>query len=315
MNNIKVAVQIDEPKLLDKNADSTIALIEEALFRRYKVFIYTVDQLSLKDNNPVAICREVLKLDIKQERFLELSREKEKTLSIFDIILVRQDPPFNMKYLTATYLLEKISKNTIVLNDPLSIRNSPEKLLVTNFYKLMPPTLITKSKNEILDFLKINKTCVIKPLYGNGGQDIFFSSLEDPNLNVIIEKFLEKDEHFIVQKFLKNVLKGDKRILLIDGEPVGAINRIPSGKQIRANLHIGGKAIKANLSSRDLEICNEIKLSLKEKKLFFTGIDIIDNYLTEINVTSPTCIREIDYFNKDNISAKFWDKIENKYLR
>ena len=174
MNNIKVAVQIDEPKLLDKNADSTIALIEEALFRRYKVFIYTVDQLSLKDNNPVAICREVLKLDIKQERFLELSREKEKTLSIFDIILVRQDPPFNMKYLTATYLLEKISKNTIVLNDPLSIRNSPEKLLVTNFYKLMPPTLITKSKNEILDFLKINKTCVIKPLYGNGGQDIFF---------------------------------------------------------------------------------------------------------------------------------------------
>ena len=314
MTSIKVAIQMDNPEVLDKNSDSTFALIEEALKRKFKVHIYTVDDLSLKDNLPIAVCKEVKSLNIKKKNFLVLSSANIKSLSSFNVILIRQDPPYNMKYLTATYLLEKISGKTKVLNNPVSIRNSPEKLLVTSFYGLMPPTLITKKRNEINVFLKKYKKCIIKPLYGNGGKDVFFTSVNDPNLNVIIEKFLEDQEHFIVQKFIKNVAKGDKRILLIDGEPVGAINRIPSKSQIRANIHIGGKAKKTKLTEKDIKICNTIKETLKKRGLFFAGIDIIDNYLTEINVTSPTCIREINYFNNDNIAAKFWDRIQNKYL-
>ena len=226
---------MDEPEVLDKESDSTIALIEEALKRKYRVHIYTVDDLSLRDNLPIAICREVKSVDIKKKDFLELSNTSKKPLSSFSVILIRQDPPYNMKYLTATYLLEKVSGKTKVINNPLSIRNSPEKLLVTSFYDLMPPTLITKNKDEITEFLRKYKKCIIKPLYGNGGKNVFLTSVKDPNLNVILEKFLEDQEHFIVQKFIQNVDKGDKRILLIDGDPVGAINRLPSKSQIRPN--------------------------------------------------------------------------------
>ena len=314
MNSIKVAVQMDEPDILDKNADSTLAIIEEALKKNFKVYTYTVDDLSLRDNKPIAMCREVRSLNIKKENFLQLSKAKEIFLSSFTVILVRQDPPYNMKYLTATYILEKVAQKTKILNDPLSIRNSPEKILVTYFYDLMPPTLITKNKDEINYFFRKHKSCVIKPLFGNGGKNIFLSKFNDPNLNVIIEKFLDDNEHFIIQKFVKKVLKGDKRILLIDGEPVGAINRVPGKSQIRANIHIGGKAEKAVLTKKDLKICERIKSTLKNRGLFFAGIDIIDSYLTEINVTSPTCIREIDYFNKDNIAKKFWNCFEKKYL-
>jgi len=314
MINIKVAIQMDEPEVLDKHADSTLAIIEEALKRNFKVYTYTVDDLSLKDNKPIAICRKVNLLDLKKENFLQLSKAKEVYLSSFTVILVRQDPPYNMKYLTATYILEKISGKTKVLNDPLSIRNSPEKILVTDFYDLMPPTLITKNRIAIHYFLRKYKNCIIKPLYGNGGKNIFLSKFNDPNINVIIEKFIDDNEHFIIQKFVKNVSKGDKRILLIDGEPVGAINRVPSKSQIRANIHIGGKAEKTVLTRKDLKICDRIKSTLKNRGLFFAGIDIIDSYLTEINVTSPTCIREIDYFNKDNIARKFWECFEKKYL-
>ena len=164
------------------------------------------------------------------KKFLELSNSKKKLLSSFNAVLVRQDPPYNMKYLTSTYILEKVSSKTIILNDPLSIRNSPEKLLVTNFYNLMPPTLITKNKHEINYFFQEHQSCIIKPLYGNGGKSVFYTTSQDPNLDVIIEKFVDENEHFIIQKFVKNVSKGDKRILLIDGEPVGAINRVPGKK-------------------------------------------------------------------------------------
>ena len=291
MSNLKIAVQMDPHELLDKHADSTFALIEAAIKKSYKVHIY------------------INKID-----FLKLSEKKTKTLQSFDVILIRQDPPFNMKYLTATYLLEKVQGKTIVLNNPSSIRNSPEKLLVTNFYDLMPPTIISRNEIEIQNFLKVHKECIIKPLYGNGGKDVFFSFINDPNLSVILEKFLEQEEHFIIQKFIKGVSKGDKRILLINGEPVGAINRIPNKSEIRANLHIGGSAKKTTLSKKDLKICRKIKKTLQEKELFFAGIDIIDSYLTEINVTSPTCIREIDYFNRDNIASKFWKSVIKKYF-
>ena len=314
MSNLKIAVQMDPHELLDKHADSTFALIEAAIEKSYKVYIYTVDDLTLENNDLKAFCKEVKDININKVDFIKLSEKKRKTLKSFDVILIRQDPPFNMKYLTSTYLLEKVQDKTIVLNKPSSIRNSPEKLLVTNFYDLMPPTIISRNEIEIQNFLKIHKECIIKPLYGNGGKDVFFSSINDPNLSVIIEKFLEQEEHFIIQKFIKRVSKGDKRILLINGEPVGAINRVPNKSEIRANLHIGGRAKKTNLSKNDLKICKKIKKTLQEKELFFAGIDVIDSYLTEINVTSPTCIREIDYFNRDNIAGKFWKSVIKKYF-
>ena len=219
-----------------------------------------------------------------------------------------------MKYLTATYFLERIKGKTLVLNDPSAVRNSPEKLLVTDFHELMPPTLISKNRKAIRSFFNIHKNCILKPLYGNGGKDIFLTSLDDPNLNVIVEKFLEQDEHFILQKFIKGISKGDKRILLIDGQPVGAINRIPNKKEVRANLHVGGRARKTSLTKRDLKICERLRPTLQMKGLFFAGIDIIDNYLTEINVTSPTCIREINYFNKDDLAERFWKTVLKKYF-
>ena len=314
MSNLKIAVQMDPHERLDKHADSTFALIEAAIEKSYKVYIYTVDDLTLENNDLKAFCKEVKDININKVDFIKLSEKKRKTLKSFDVILIRQDPPFNMKYLTSTYLLEKVQDKTIVLNKPSSIRNSPEKLLVTNFYDLMPPTIISRNEIEIQNFLKIHKECIIKPLYGNGGKDVFFSSINDPNLSVIIEKFLEQEEHFIIQKFIKGVSKGDKRILLINGDPVGAVNRVPNKSEIRANLHIGGRAKKTTLSKRDLKICRKIKETLQEKELFFAGIDVIDSYLTEINVTSPTCIREIDYFNRDNIAGKFWKSVIKKYF-
>ena len=314
MSKLKIAVQMDPPELLDKKADSTLALMEEAIKRFYKVSIYQVEDLTLENNTPKVFCKQVKNIDITKKNYISLSEESKKSLSSFDVVLIRQDPPFNMKYITATYLLEKIKGKTLVLNNPSSIRNSPEKLLVTNFYDLMPPTLVSRNIKEINNFLSIHKKSIIKPLYGNGGKDVFLTSLNDPNLSVIIEKFLEYEEHFIIQKFINDVSKGDKRILLINGEPVGAINRIPNEKQVRANLHIGGRAVKTKLTKNDLKICKKIKKTLQEKNLFFAGIDVIDNYLTEINVTSPTCIREINHFNKDNIAEKFWKSVEKKFF-
>ena len=311
MSKLKIAVQMDPPELLDKKADSTLALMEEAIKRFYKVSIYHVEDLTLENNTPKVFCKQVKNIDITKKNYISLSEESKKSLSSFDVVLIRQDPPFNMKYITATYLLEKIKGKTLVLNNPSSIRNSPEKLLVTNFYDLMPPTLVSRNIKEINNFLSIHKKSIIKPLYGNGGKDVFLTSLNDPNLSVIIEKFLEYEEHFIVQKFINDVSKGDKRILLINGEPVGAINRIPNEKQVRANLHIGGRAVKTKLTKNDLKICKKIKKTLQEKNLFFAGIDVIDNYLTEINVTSPTGIREIKQLTNINLAEEIIFLLEN----
>ena len=306
--SLKVAVQMDEPHDLDKKTDSTLALIEEALKRNFIVFIYTVSNLYLSENMLLASAKRILKVDIRRKNFIELDKEVNIELKKFDFVLVRQDPPFNMNYITATHLLEKVKSITKILNDPNSIRNCPEKLFVMNFYNLMPPTSITKSVKEIYKFLDTYKKIIIKPLFGNGGKDVFFLNDKDPNKKVIIDKLLSDGQHIIVQKFLKKVTLGDKRILLIDGEPVGAINRIPNKNEIRANLHIGAKAKKSRLLPRDLQICKIIGPYLKSKGLFFAGIDIIDGKLTEINVTSPTCIREIDFHNKTNISEIFWNK-------
>ena len=306
---IKIAVQMDSLDKINKNTDSTLALIEEACKRNFIVFIYTVDNLSLVKNKPVAICKEVIEVNIKNERFLSLKKPTFENLEKFDVILIRQDPPYDMQYITATYILDKISSSCLILNNPASIRNCPEKIFVMDFYHLMPPTIISREYKKIIDFIKKHKNIVFKPLFGNGGKDVYFLNEKDPNLNIIIENMLLNREHAIAQKFIKKVSLGDKRILLLNGKPVGAVNRIPNKNEIRANLHIGGIAKKTSLSKRDFFICNEISKKLKEKGLFFSGIDIIDGYLTEINVTSPTCIREIDKLNKTNISKLFWNEV------
>ena len=306
---LRIAVQMDSLDKINKKTDSTLALIEEACKRNYIVFIYTVDNLSLVKNKPVAFGKKVLEVNIKYEKFLSLQKNTSENLEGFDVILIRQDPPYDMQYITATYILDKISSSCLILNNPTSIRNCPEKIFVMDFYHLMPPTIISREYKKIISFIKKHKNIVFKPLFGNGGKDVYFLNEKDPNLNIIIENMLLNREHVIVQKFIKKVNLGDKRILLVNGKPVGAVNRIPSKNEIRANLHIGGIAKKTSLSKRDYFICNEISQKLKEKGLFFCGIDIIDGYLTEINVTSPTCIREIDKLNKTNISKLFWDEV------
>ena len=305
---IKVAVQMDKLNKINKDTDSTLALIQEAIKRKFSVFIYNVGNLYFENNELKAIANKVLSINIQNERFLTLDKTQVINLKNFEFILIRQDPPFNMEYITATYLLEKLPKSCMVLNKPDSIRDCPEKLFVMDFFNLMPPTLISKQKSNIIKFVKKFKKVVIKPIYGNGGSNVFYLNEKDPNLNIIIENLISEKEHVIVQKFIKKIKKGDKRILLINGLPVGAVNRIPVENEIRANLHIGGRAKKTNLTKREKFICKQIKSKLREKGLFFTGIDVIDGYLTEINVTSPTCIREIDTLNKVNISYIYWEE-------
>ena len=305
---IKVAVQMDKLNKINKDTDSTLALIQEAIKRKFSVFIYNVDNLYFENNELKAIANKVLSINIQKENFFTLDTPYVINLKSFEFVLIRQDPPFNMQYITATYLLERLPKTCMVLNKPNSIRDCPEKLFVMDFFNLMPPTLISRHKSNIIKFVKKFKKVVIKPIYGNGGSNVFYLNEKDPNLNIIIDSLISETEHIIVQKFIKNVKKGDKRILLINGLPVGAVNRIPVNNEIRANLHIGGRAKKTNLTKREKFICNQIKSKLREKGLFFTGIDVIDGYLTEINVTSPTCIREIDTLNKVNISYIYWEK-------
>jgi glutathione synthase len=305
---IKVAVQMDKLNEINKDTDSTLALIQEAIKRKFSIFIYNVDNLYFENNELKALANKVLSINIQKEKFLTLGAPHVINLKSFEFVLIRQDPPFNMKYITATYLLERLPKSCIVLNKPKSIRDCPEKLFVMDFFNLMPPTLISKKKGNIIKFVKKFKKVVIKPLYGNGGSNVFYLNEKDPNLNIIIDSLILETEHVIVQKFIKNVKKGDKRILLINGLPVGAVNRVPVNNEIRANLHIGGRAKKTNLTKREKFICDKIKSKLREKGLFFTGIDVIDGYLTEINVTSPTCIREIDTLNKVNISYIYWEE-------
>jgi glutathione synthase len=218
-----------------------------------------------------------------------------------------------MSYITATHILEKIASQTLILNNPFHVRNAPEKIFVTEFSKFMPDTLITRETDEIIKFKNKNKNIIIKPLYGNGGEGVFYIKDNDSNFNVIIENFLNSnEEQFIVQSYIPEVKKGDKRIILIDGEVVGAINRIPAKNENRSNMHVGGKPIKTSLNKNDKLICETISPHLKAKGLFFVGIDVIGNYLTEINVTSPTGIREINRLNKTNIEKIFWDRTLKK---
>lgn len=314
-DNLNIAFLMDPLESLDLNGDTTFALALEAQRRKHKISFFKPEDLILKSNNVYAnICKLELS-SINNKNDFKYHESIIKPLKDYDVIMMRQDPPFDMAYITATHILEKLTKSTLVVNNPSEVRNSPEKIFVTNFSHLMPKTIITRNLKVIENFRNEYNDIIVKPLYGNGGQGIFHVLPNDENFNSILEMFFSQNkEPLMIQEYLKDVRDGDKRIILLNGEPVGAINRIPQKGESRSNMHVGGKPEKTQLTKRDKFICNEISDSLKEKGLYFVGIDIIGDYITEINVTSPTGIREIRALESVVIEEMFWDFVENKII-
>jgi len=310
---LKVAFQMDPMESIDITGDSSFALALEAQERGYKLFHYEPKDLSLSQLKPVAKLRSMTVQNITGNHFSPGERRVADLKTDIDVILMRQDPPFDMSYITATHILEHVHPHTLVINNPTNVRNTPEKLFVTHFENVMPPTLITSDEEEIFGFRKEFKDIIVKPLFGNGGAGVFHIKPDDENLSSLIE--LHKTfyrEPLMIQEYVPAVRQGDKRIILIDGKPVGAVNRVPAKGEARSNMHVGGKPMKCELTGRDREICEIIGASLKEKGLLFVGIDVIGNYLTEINVTSPTGIQELSRFEDTNIASLIWDAIEKK---
>jgi glutathione synthase len=310
--SLKVAVQMDHISTVNIAGDTTFALSLEAQKRGHELYHYTPDRLSMRDGVVTARLEKLEVRDIKGDHFT-LGEPERRNMLDMDVVLLRQDPPFYMNYITNTHLLERIHPKTLVVNDPAWVRNSPEKIFVTEFPDLMPETLITKDPQEVLEFRREFGDIILKPLYGNGGAGVFHLADGDRNLTSLLEMFGQLfKEPFIAQRYLKDVRAGDKRIILIDGEPVGAINRVPSETDARSNMHVGGRAEQSKLTPREQEICARIGPSLKERGFILVGIDVIGDYMTEINVTSPTGIREIERFDGTNIAALFWDAVEAK---
>ncbi|MBO1024725.1 glutathione synthase [Ochrobactrum sp. SD129] len=310
--SLKVAVQMDHISTVNIAGDTTFALSLEAQKRGHELYHYTPDRLSMRDGVVTARLEKLEVRDIKGDHFT-LGEPERRNMLDMDVVLLRQDPPFDMNYITNTHLLERIHPKTLVVNDPAWVRNSPEKIFVTEFPDLMPETLITKDPQEVLEFRREFGDIILKPLYGNGGAGVFHLADGDRNLTSLLEMFGQLfKEPFIAQRYLKDVRAGDKRIILIDGEPVGAINRVPSETDARSNMHVGGRAEQSKLTPREQEICARIGPSLKERGFILVGIDVIGDYMTEINVTSPTGIREIERFDGTNIAALFWDAVEAK---
>ena len=307
---MKYGFQIDPVHTLNKDTDSTLPMIFESQMRKNRNFIFTPSSLTFKKNTIYATAKEIKFKSSKLSSYI-ISSEKTMNLNSLNYIFIRQDPPYNMEYISSMYLLEHLNSKTRIINSPTGIRNAPEKILMLKFRDIIPPTLITRSRNEIDLFMKKFKKSVIKPLYGNGGQGIFLLDKKDKNYNQIIEKFIDEENvPFIVQKFLPEIKKGDKRIILINGEPVAALKRIPKTNEFRSNIHVGGNTEAVKLSKNDRKICRIIKETLISEKLFFVGIDVIGNYLTEINVTSPTCIQEIKKLHKIDVAKIIFDKLD-----
>ena len=311
--SLNVAFLMDPLESLELEGDTTFALALEAQKRKHQINFFKPENLILSNNDVLAnICKLELYssknlYDFKYHNFFI------EPLSRYDVIMMRQDPPFNMAYISATHILEKLPNSTLVVNNPFEVRNSPEKIFVTNFSHLMPKTLISRNINAIKEFRKQYKDIIIKPLYGNGGQGIFHILPEDENFNSILEMFFSQSkEPLMIQEYLKDVRNGDKRIILLNGKAVGAVNRIPKLGESRSNMHVGGRPKKTELTERDKFICSEISHSLVKRGLYFVGIDIIGDYITEINVTSPTGIREIKNLDSIAIEEMFWDFIEHK---
>jgi glutathione synthase len=310
--HFKIAIQMDPLESINIKTDSTYILALEAQKRGYRLFHYLPENL-IYENGRVSALGNVFKLFPNKKTFFKKSKTQKIFLDDYDVVLVRQDPPFNMSYITATYLLEMVSEKTLILNDPKSIRDNPEKLSMFNFKNIIPPTLISKNTEQCFNFQKKYKKTIIKPLYGNGGEGI--SKLEGTN-DLLKRKILKLISRYkqpiVIQKYLKEIKEGDRRIILIDGEYVGSVARIPKKGSVTANFHTGGTAKKVGLVRRDKKICSILKPFLKKKKLFFTGVDVIGNYLTEINVTSPTGIQEINKLNGVRLEEFFWDRVERK---
>ncbi len=309
---LKVAIQMDPIGSIDINADTSFRLAESAQDRGHALFYYHPEDLAWRDGRVRATGWDLIVRRVEGDHF-ELGERRTIDLADWDVVLLRQDPPFDMAYITTTHILENVHPDTLVVNDPASVRNAPEKLLVLDFLDLTPPTLIARSIEEIRSFRQEHGDIIMKPLYGNGGAGVFRLREDDFNLNALHELFTTfSREPLIVQKFLPDVTAGDKRIILVDGEPVGAINRVPAKGETRSNLHVGGRAEKDGLTARDREICERIGPLLRERGLIFVGIDVIGDYLTEINVTSPTGVQEMERFDGVDIAAKVWDAIETR---
>ena len=313
---MKIAAQMDDISSINIKTDSTFAILLEAQNRGHEIFYYLPSTLSF-DSQTNVLKGLVKKIKLKKEikNHFEILEEKSENLTNFDVILVRQDPPFDMNYITSTYLLEKIKNKVLILNNPSEIRNCPEKLFVTEFADLTPPTLITSNLEEIKEFQQKNRDIILKPLYACGGEGIVLIKEKDVNLSSIFSLLIKTYQTpLIAQKFLPEIAQGDKRIILVNGKAVGGISRIAKEGDVRSNLHIGGRAEKLILSKRDAEICDKISPELKKRGLFLVGIDVIGDYLTEINVTSPTCIPELNEINNIKAEAIVMDEIENSII-
>jgi glutathione synthase len=293
--------------------DSTFALMLEAEKRGHLLYHYTPDRLAMRDGHVGGTVEPVSVRDTEGDHFT-LGASDFVDLSTFDVVLLRQDPPFDLAYITTTHLLERIHPKTLVVNDPVSVRNAPEKLLVTEFAAFNPPTLITRDRERIAAFREEHGDIIIKPLYGAGGAGVFRITGHDENLLALLEMFegAFRGEPFVLQRYIPEVRQGDKRIILVEGEPVGIINRVPAAGEARSNMHVGGRAEAAEMSDRDREICAAIGPRLRQLGLTFVGIDVIGDYLTEINVTSPTGIREVKRFGGADIAVLIWDAIEKR---
>jgi glutathione synthase len=309
---LTVAIQMDPIERIDIDGDSTFAMALEAQTRGHSLVYYGPRDLTFREGKVTARVRPLSVRAVKGDHFT-LGDARVYDLSQADVVLMRQDPPFDMAYITATHVLEHIHPKTLVVNDPGQVRNAPEKIFVTQFRDLMPPTLITSDRLEINEFRDQHKDIILKPLYGNGGTGVFRVKPDDENLGSLLEMFTQfYREPVIVQRYLPDVRKGDKRIILVDGEFAGAINRVPAAGEARSNMHVGGKPEATTLTRREQEICAALGPELKKRGLIFTGIDVIGDYLTEINVTSPTGIHEVRRFGGPDIAGLIWDAIARR---
>jgi glutathione synthase len=309
---LKTAVQMDPIERVKIAGDSTFALLLEAQARGHEISYYTPDKLAMLDGEVFATVRPLSVRD-KAGDYFTLGEEKRVKLSSFDVVLLRQDPPFDLNYITTTHLLERVHPKTLVVNDPAEVRNAPEKMLVNDFHDLMPATLITRDLGEIKEFRKKHGDVVMKPLYGKGGEAVFRVAERDLNFGSLYDLFKATfQEAWVIQKFLPDVKDGDKRVILVDGEFAGAVNRVPAADDLRSNMVRGGAAKATELTAREREICTRLGPELKKRGLLFTGIDVIGGFLTEINVTSPTGIRAIKNLGGPDIAKLIWDAIEQK---
>jgi glutathione synthase len=309
---LTVAIQMDPIEKIDIGGDSTFALALEAQERGHKLLYYGPRDLTFREGKVTARVRPLTVRAVKGDHFT-LGEAITQDLAETKVVLMRQDPPFDMAYISATHILERIHPKTLVVNDPREVRNAPEKLFVTEFQDFIPPTLITSDRLEIREFRERHKEIILKPLYGNGGTGVFRIGPGDENLGSLLEMFTQfYREPVIVQRYLPEVRRGDKRIILVDGEFAGTINRVPAAGEARSNMHVGGRPEKTELTARERDICAAIGPELKRRGLIFTGIDVIGDYMTEINVTSPTGIQEVKRFGGADIAKAIWDVVEKK---